>query len=467
MRDGALGYDQKVRRLAALATEALPYPELSEPCRQALDKRIICDMFEGNAPYTPRYVLPDYELAMRNGLDYLELAPPTDLDDALAFLQIMYAHVPSVTTYPVYLGDLDKVLEPFVTDEMSDEELDREAPPFLDRDRPHAARRVRPPRPRSARQPRHPLDPAGRALAAPGGAEHHAQGRPRRHAGRSGARCRPHRVRNRQAALRQPPDDGRRPRRASTPRSAATTRSRSVAARTRWSALNLKEVALRHTGTRRRLPRLRRCPYYVELTAELAEARIRSLVDDQRFFDTHWLADRGPDRHRPVLGDVRHLRARRMHQSADGVRRLRPRREARYGHDADANALAITIVERVAELVAARPMPYCAGGGGRCFLHSQGGIDIDDAVTAGTRIPVGDEPGMLEHIANVRSAPSSLRRGHQRHLPRRRDRAAQSRGDRRHHPRWRSPAGCGTSRSTSMATSSSGSPAISSARATS
>ena len=26
----------------------------------------------------------------------------------------MYAHVPSVTTYPVYLGDLDRLLEPFV-----------------------------------------------------------------------------------------------------------------------------------------------------------------------------------------------------------------------------------------------------------------------------------------------------------------------------------------------------------------
>ncbi len=43
-------------------------------------------------------------------------------------------------------------------------------------------------------------------------------------------------------------------------------------------------------------------------------------------------------------------------------------------------------------------MPYCSGGSGRCYLHSQGGIDLDDAVTAGTRIPVGDEPGMLDHI---------------------------------------------------------------------
>ena len=67
VRDPALGYDQKLRRLAALATEAIPYPPLSEPCRQALDKRIICDMFEGHAPYTARYILPDYEQALRQG----------------------------------------------------------------------------------------------------------------------------------------------------------------------------------------------------------------------------------------------------------------------------------------------------------------------------------------------------------------------------------------------------------------
>ena len=52
------------------------------------------------------------------------MPPPTDLDDALAFLQVMYTHVPSVTTYPVYLGDLDKVLAPFVTDDLSDHDLD-------------------------------------------------------------------------------------------------------------------------------------------------------------------------------------------------------------------------------------------------------------------------------------------------------------------------------------------------------
>ena len=128
VRDGALGYDQKLRRLAGLATEAIEYPVLSEACRDALDKREICDMYEGNAPYTARYVLPDYAMAMVNGSAHLELEPPTTLDEALTFLQVMYAHVPSVTTYPVYLGDLDRLLEPFaigITDRDLDEKLRR------------------------------------------------------------------------------------------------------------------------------------------------------------------------------------------------------------------------------------------------------------------------------------------------------------------------------------------------------
>jgi len=72
--------------------------------------------------------------------------------------------------------------------------------------------------------------------------------------------------------------------------------------------------------------------------------------------------------------------------------------DGRYGHDDITNAYAVRLVERVAELVAARPMPYCAGGDGRCYLHSQSGIDLDEGVTAGCRIPVGDEPDLLRHL---------------------------------------------------------------------
>ena len=66
--DRGLTYDQKLRRLAVLATEALPPPEVSAACAEALEKRVICDMYEGHAPYTARYVLPDYAKALRHGV---------------------------------------------------------------------------------------------------------------------------------------------------------------------------------------------------------------------------------------------------------------------------------------------------------------------------------------------------------------------------------------------------------------
>ena len=396
VRDPALGYDQKLRRLAALATEAIPYPALSEPCRQALDKRIICDMFEGNAPYTPRYVLPDYELAMRQGLDFLELPPPRSLDDALAFLQIMYAHVPSVTTYPVYLGDLDKVLAPFVTDALADDELDRKLRRFwigIDRMQPdafahldlgpHDGRitrsilRVE----RSLRQavPNITLkvDPeitsddlildAVRTVFETG---------------------KPHFVNHPMMVG----DHGERYAAVSCYNSLKIGGGAHTLVR-----VNLKEVALHHTGSVDDFFSTT-LPHYIELTAELAEARIRSLVEDQRFFESHWLADEGLidiERFSAMFGVFGLAECTNLLMAYDGRDR---NGEARYGHDGEADALAVRIVERVAELVAARPMPYCSGGAGRCYLHSQSGIDLDEEVTAGTRIPVGDEPGMLDHI---------------------------------------------------------------------
>ena len=74
----------------------------------------LCDMFEGHAPYKPRYVLPDYARFLANGSEWLELEGAKDLDDALSLLTILYHHVPSVTSMPVYLGQLDALLQPYV-----------------------------------------------------------------------------------------------------------------------------------------------------------------------------------------------------------------------------------------------------------------------------------------------------------------------------------------------------------------
>ena len=285
-----LTYDQRLRRLAGLAVSAMPYPTLSQACREALDKRVICDMFEGNRPFAPRYVLPDYATLLRNGSAHLELEPPHTLAEALSVLTIAYGHVPSVTTYPVYLGDLDTLLEPFVAD-VSDDELDAALRLFwiqLDRLLPDAF----------VHTDLGPRD--GRVLRSILRVE------------RSLRQIVPN------ITLRVDPD--------LTPDSVIEAGVRTVfetgkphfvnhpmmvgdhgpayASVSCYNSLkvgggahtlvrlNLKEAARRHTGGLESFLATT-LPVFVELTAELIEARVRSLVEDQEYFAHSWLVDEG------------------------------------------------------------------------------------------------------------------------------------------------------------------------------
>ena len=78
-------YRQRVTALANLAENLLDPPPVRKECQDALDARIICDMYEGNAPYRPRYLLPDYKKVLDRGSVFLEIPPANNLDDALAY----------------------------------------------------------------------------------------------------------------------------------------------------------------------------------------------------------------------------------------------------------------------------------------------------------------------------------------------------------------------------------------------
>lgn len=54
---------------------------------------------------------------MKEGSKFLGLKPPSNIWEATNSLLIMYKHVPSITTMPVYIGNIDYLLEPFVKDE--------------------------------------------------------------------------------------------------------------------------------------------------------------------------------------------------------------------------------------------------------------------------------------------------------------------------------------------------------------
>ncbi|GFR34637.1 YjjI family glycine radical enzyme [Thermobrachium celere] len=109
-----IDYKEKRHLLALAAENTLSYVNLSVKTEKHLKKGILCDIFEGHAPYRPRYILPDYEKYIKNGSEYLGIKPPKDMYEVVNALMVIYQYVPSITGYPVYVGQLDYILENFL-----------------------------------------------------------------------------------------------------------------------------------------------------------------------------------------------------------------------------------------------------------------------------------------------------------------------------------------------------------------
>ena len=387
-------YKQKVSGLATLAENLLEYPEISTECSNALEKRIICDMYEGNAPYRPRYILPDYKKVLDNGSEYLELPQATNLDEALTFLLIMYSNTMSITGYPVYFGDLDTLLLPYV-EKVSDGDLYRKLKLFwmsLDRMFPDAFAHTKlsPEYNRVSKTifklerellqvvPNISLkvDPAitSDEYLSDAIATVFACGKP-------------HFISHPMMV-----DDL-----GSEYAAVSCYNSLKIGGGSHTlNRLNLKKVALEsECNTDQYLNE--ELPRYVNLMAELMAARINFLVEKSNFFTSDWLVKEGLislDNFSAMFG---------IFGLAEAVNILMKRSgsEDRYGQSSIADDLGYKITSRIAALVAEIDMPYCQGNGGKAFLHSQSGIDIDIDVTAGTRIPVGAEPDLFHHLKTV------------------------------------------------------------------
>ncbi|MDR2767714.1 MAG: YjjI family glycine radical enzyme [Treponema sp.] len=112
--DIRLTHEQKVTNLERLSESLIEVIDLPPDYLVFKDAGVICDLNESNCPPRPRYIVPDYELLFQKGCEFLELPPPGDLDEALNVLSIFIRHVPSVTNFPVFIGFLDRLLDPFV-----------------------------------------------------------------------------------------------------------------------------------------------------------------------------------------------------------------------------------------------------------------------------------------------------------------------------------------------------------------
>lgn len=386
--DSNLSPKQKSNFLALEAEATIPYMTISDEVSQAMQQGVICDMFEGHAPFKPRYVLPDYAKFLSQGSEYLELAPAEDFDDAINMLTIIYHHVPSVTNIPVYLGQLDDVLMPYVGD-LTDEQIYKKLKHFwimLDRTLPDAFMHVN-------------IGPTDNII------------------------CRT--ILKVDAELKQiapnltfmydeavTPDDllkqatqniceCSKPHIANYPMHANAYEGARFGIVSCYNSLplaggsntlvrmNLKEAANRADNCDDFFINV--LPEYHGLMVELMDARASHLHEKSEFFKG-FLTQEGlieESRFAPMYG---------IYGMAEAVNALLEKEgnASRYGQDATANELGHAISAKLSELVENTPVKF--GLEGKALLHAQGGISLDLDVTPGVRIPYGNEPDPVSYV---------------------------------------------------------------------
>jgi YjjI family glycine radical enzyme len=392
--DGKLDYRQKKHHLAYIAESSQAYPEVSAEAKEALEKKIICDLFEGNAPYRPRYVLPDYAHAMKNGIDYLELEAPKDFDEAINFLSILYVQVPSITGYSVYLGNIDQLLLDFVGD-LSEEEIYRKMKlfwRFIDRTLPDAFVHIN-------------IGPEDNIIA-----------RSILRIERELKQVVPN------LTLKYDPEitsdellleaaktvfEVAKPHIANHPMTAADFKGNYGVVSCYNSLpegggshtlirLNLKKICDLHTGDLQDFLSIS-LKKYCNMTLDVIEARSRYLVETVKFYETDFLAKEG------IISLENFSAMFGFYGLAECVNQLMKKsgKSFEYGKDEEANQLGHLILEEMKKIIDARELPYCEANHGKAFFHSQSGIDIDTEETAGARIPIGSEPDIYTHIQAV------------------------------------------------------------------
>ncbi|GMR17062.1 MAG: YjjI family glycine radical enzyme [Gammaproteobacteria bacterium] len=386
--DPRLSCRQKAHYLATAADASLPYFPLSDELRSAMQQGTVCDLHEGHAPYKPRYVLPDYGRFLQQGSAYLELAAPEDFDEALHCLAILYHHVPSVTGMPVFLGQLDKILLPFVKD-LSEAQVYRKLRLFwimLDRTLPDAFVHVNigpqdnlicrvvlridaelqqiVPNLTFMYDPAVTSDELLRVVTA-----------------NICACSKPH-VAN--YPLHRDAFDEQGFGIVSCYNSLPLAGGANTLVR-----LNLKNIAAQAAGVDGFLgATLPRC---ADLVFELIELRTAFLHEQSGFFDS-FLVQEGlisEQRFAPMYGVFGMAEAVNILAAKEG-------RNDRYGHHPWANDLGCRISAALAKIVSARKLQYAWRGA--ALLHSQAGLSSDEGVTPGVRIPYGEEPDPVEHI---------------------------------------------------------------------
>lgn len=381
-----LTYEQKVVALAHAAEDTLDVLNVPEKTKKYFADGVICNLNEGNAPYRPRYIMPFYDKAVKNGVKFLGLDPPQDLDELLNFLMILYRHVPSITTYPVYLGDLDALIDPFI-DGLSDAEVEKKLTLFfryLDRTITDSFCHANI-GPRETR--------AGRIILK---VEQKVQQAVPNLTLKYDPEITPDSFA--EEALKTSIYCAN-PAICNDPANRGTYDRYGVS-----SCYNVLPVGGgSYTLTRLVMPRLawqtndldkflnEMMPDALKCMADYMSERIKFIVEKSNFFESNFLSKEGlveRDRFTAMFGMV---------GLAEAANHFTPGKK--YGHDKETDDVADKIMTVMSDFAANYEAPYCDISNHRLLLHAQVGIDSDHGITPGVRIPVGDEPeNMYDHL---------------------------------------------------------------------
>lgn len=377
-----LTHEQKLMKLAKFAENTLEVLKLTPDFVHFRETGAINDLFEGNAPYRPRYILPDYERFVKNGSPFLQLDPPGDLDELLTSLMILYRHVPSITNFPVYLGSLDKLIDPFLEGH-SDEEISKKLRLFLT----YLDRTI--------------TDSFCHANLGP---EDSRAGRLILKAERKLQNTVPN------FTIKYDPDITteslmeeavRSSLACSNPAFCNHRMNRQVFGDEYGVASCYNILPIRggaYTLTRVTLTELVKeardeehfmgdlLPRCLEAMADYMDQRIRFIVEQSGFFESNFLVREG------LLDKDRFLGMFGVTGLAESVNTLMESRALRYGRDEEADALGLRIMDLIQEFADKRAASYSAIADGKFMLHAQVGLDTDLNITSGVRIPVGHEP---------------------------------------------------------------------------
>lgn len=384
-------FEQKITSLARHADsfmEVLDLPEgLNDLMNVPYEKKCICDLNEGHAPVRPRYITPDYHKFMKEGSKFLQLDPPSDLWEALNSLLIFYKHVPSVTNYPVFIGNLDQLLEPFLTG-LEDAVIKKAFKLFLTNiDRTildsfcHADIGPVPTR-------------AGRLLmeaeaelenAVPNLTMRYDESLTTDEFALAGIRCALHSAKpsfaNHRMFLRELGDH-------------YVIASCYNGLLEGGGSFTLCRLLLNHIADRAETIeqfQTETLPYVMDVMARYMDERIRFIVEESNFFESNFLAQEGfisKDRFTAMFGMVGLAECVNTLMEKEG-------KSGRFGHDEEADKLGVAIMEQIDQFNKDHVSPYCKGTDGHFLLHAQVGLSDDHNTSPGTRIPIGEEPEEL------------------------------------------------------------------------